>query len=401
MKGFDFFILLQPVELPVEQHSLAAARDVLLGEKQFQIALDLAIVYPLIFADLRSYFSIPIGKQLCEFVFLQFLNGFVENLLIGFVPQIGDKTALLRSQQIACAPNIQILHCQMDSASQIAEVLDRLQPTSRLRGERFRRRRQQETKGLLIASPHPPAQLVQIAQPEMLGVMDDHRIRIRDIDPVFHDGGRQQDIVIVVHETRYHLFQLFGIHLPVADGYPTIRDISQNHGLQVGQLLNTIAHEEDLSVSAHFEVDSLDNRLFVEGKHLRLNRIAIGRRRLNHRQVARAHQGELQGSGDRGGRHGKRIDIDFQLPELFLHTDSELLFLIDNQQSQIFKCHRFADQLVGTDYHINLPLRQFSLDSRRIAGRAGPGQIIHFAGKIFQAIEKSMIMLISQNSRRH
>ena len=76
----------------------------------------------------------------------------------------------------------------------------------------------------------------------------------------------------------------------MTDAYTTIRDISLNKRLQFQQVLYAVVHEEYLSVSAHFEVDSLGNDFFIECMYFCLNRITIGWRCLDDRQVSRSHE---------------------------------------------------------------------------------------------------------------
>ncbi len=58
------------------------------------------------------------------------------------------------------------------------------------------------------AAADPAAQLMQLRQPEPLGVLDHHQRRIRDIDADFDDGGRYQQMDVAPHE-RVHHFLLF------------------------------------------------------------------------------------------------------------------------------------------------------------------------------------------------
>ena len=44
------------------------------------------------------------------------------------------------------------------------------------------------------AAPHPPAQLVQLREPEAIRLLDDHHRRVRDVDPQLDDGGRHQHV---------------------------------------------------------------------------------------------------------------------------------------------------------------------------------------------------------------
>ena len=63
------------------------------------------------------------------------MNSLTENLLIRLISQVGNKSALFRPQQITGSANIQILHGNMNTASQIAKVLNRLKAPLSLCGK--------------------------------------------------------------------------------------------------------------------------------------------------------------------------------------------------------------------------------------------------------------------------
>ena len=52
----------------------------------------------------------------------------------------------------------------------------------------------------------------------------------------------------------------------------------------------SVCDKEYLSVTAHFEIDCLGNDFFIECMYFCLNRITIGWRCLDNRQVSRSHE---------------------------------------------------------------------------------------------------------------
>ena len=49
----------------------------------------------------------------------QFIHGFRQNLLVGFVAHIGNEAALLGTQKVTGSPDIQILHGNVETAAQV------------------------------------------------------------------------------------------------------------------------------------------------------------------------------------------------------------------------------------------------------------------------------------------
>ena len=131
--------------------------------------------------------------------------------------------------------------------------------------------------------------------------------------------------------------------------------------------------------------------------HFRLNGITVGRRCLDDAQVARTHQGELQGTGNGRGGHGQGIHVHFQLAELLLDGDTEFLFFVDNQQAEVFELNVFTQNAVGTDKDIHLTVRKTLDNGLGLCRRPGAAQIFHTAGQAFQALLESLEMLIGKN----
>ncbi|MPN23441.1 hypothetical protein SDC9_170829 [bioreactor metagenome] len=96
-------------------------------------------------------------------------------------------------------------------------------------------------------------------------------------------------------------------------------------------VLDAVVDDKNLSVSTHLVVDGLFHHLRIERVNLCLHGISVGRRRVNGRKIARSHQRKLQCARDRRGGHGKRIDIAFQLFQLFFRCNAKLLFFVYNQ----------------------------------------------------------------------
>ena len=56
----------------------------------------------------------------------KFRHGLVEDLLIGFVAEVGDETALFGAKEIASTSDVEILHSDIDARAEIGEILESL-----------------------------------------------------------------------------------------------------------------------------------------------------------------------------------------------------------------------------------------------------------------------------------
>ena len=76
---------------------------------------------------------------------------------------------------------------------------------------------QQVAIGPVLVPPDAAAKLMQIGQAVAVGLVDEDRVGVGNIEPAFDDRRRQQHVELDVHEIEHHLFQLVLGHLAVAD----------------------------------------------------------------------------------------------------------------------------------------------------------------------------------------
>ena len=65
------------------------------------------------------------------------------------------------------------------------------------------------------AAPDPAAQLVQLGQPEALGIFDNHQAGVGHVDAHFDDGGGDQQLQLATLELLHHRGFLGRFHAPV------------------------------------------------------------------------------------------------------------------------------------------------------------------------------------------
>ena len=227
---------------------------------------------------------------------------------------------------------------------------------------------------------------MQVAQSELLGIVDDDGIGVGHVDAALNNAGGDQYVVFVIDEIEDHLLQLLWFHLAMTDNDTGIRDFTAYQGLDLINVLDAVVDEENLSVTTHLEVDRLADDIGIEPLNLRLYRITVRWWCRDTREVAGAHQRELQGPGDWRGGHGQRVYVDFQLAKFFLDRDTELLLLVDDEQAQVLELDILADQAMGADDDVDLALFQSFQGILDLGGAASPADVIDLAREIFQAL---------------
>ena len=259
------------------------------------------------------------------------------------------------------------------------------------------RRDGQITECLAGTAPHASAQLMELAEAEILCVVYDDGVDIRHVYAALDDSGGEKDVIIVIGEIENGFLQFFGRHLPVGHNHACVRHETVDHSLQFVKPLDAVVDHEDLSVARHLEVHGLGEGLVGQRTNGCGYGIAVGGRCGYCRKIPRTHQRELKSSGNRGGTHCQRIDIGLHLFQLLLDSYAEFLLLIDHEKSQIIEFHRFADNFMGPDQNINLSGGKIGKNSLGVLCGTSTRQVIDPYGKILQSVGKSMIMLICED----
>jgi len=105
---------------------------------------------------------------------------------------------------------------------------------------------------------------VQISEPVIVGLMNEHRIRIRNIDAAFDDRRADQHVRFTSHKAQHSRFEFGRSHLPVSDVVTSFRD---NLFQPCGNFMNvvdTVMNEEDLTVPVQFAHNRLPDQVRIE-----------------------------------------------------------------------------------------------------------------------------------------
>ncbi len=289
----------------------------------------------------------------------------------------------------------------MYAAAQFAEALDSLQTASRHGGKRIAGRHKQIAERLARRAPYPASQLMQLAETEVLGIVDDDGVDIGHVDTTLYDGCGEEHIVVVVGEVDNRLLKFLGGHLAVGHDGAGVGHKAMNHLLKLVEPLDAVVDEEYLAAARHLEVNGLAHGIVAHDAHVGENRISVGRRSVDGREVARAHQGELQGARYGCSRHGECVDVYFQLFQALLHGDAEFLFLVNNEQSEVLELHRLSDEFVSAYEDVDFPFGKIGEYLACLLGGTCARQVVDTHGEILEALGECVEMLIGEHGGRH
>ena len=147
-------------------------------------------------------------------------------------------------------------------------------------------------------------------------------------------------------------------HLPVCICHICIRHKFLDLRCHFSYILDTVIDIVHLSLAGNFSFDCLPDHLIILLHHIGLDRHPVNWCFFQHTHVTDSDQTHMKRSGNRCCRKCQNINIFLQLFDLFFMLYSKTLFLINDQKSQIFKCHILTQYPVGSDDNINLSLFQ-------------------------------------------
>ena len=217
-------------------------------------------------------------------------------------------TVLFRAQKISGAAQLQIAHRNLDTASQLRKFTDRLQTFFRLLKQ-------------LVAPVHekrirsPPgtsdatADLVELRQPQPVGVVDDDRVRIRNVQSRLNDGRGHQNVDIALDEIQHNFFQFMFVHLPVGEHDVCLRNKRRHMVCHLVDVVDTVVDIIYLSAPRQLPVNRLAHHLVVVLHDVGLNRQAVHRRFLQDAHIPDANETHMQGTRNRRRRQRQNVYI--------------------------------------------------------------------------------------------
>ena len=193
-----------------------------------------------------------------------------------------DVAALLGSQDVAGATNFEVSQRDLESCAKLGRFLDRFESRDRFLAQSALVVIKQIRVGAVVTAPDSPAQLIKLRESEVMGLVDDDRIDVGDIDAGLDDGGADQDVELVFDEREHDAFELVLVHLSVADSESCLRHQTLQVLQDVVDALHAVVDEVDLTTATELSQDRLSDEPITCRCDERANRRAISWRRVDH-----------------------------------------------------------------------------------------------------------------------
>ncbi len=124
---------------------------------------------------------------------------------------------LLGAEQVAGAADLEVAHRDREPCAELGVVGERRQPRPRLRRQLVRVGIEEVRVREDVAAADAAADLVELAQAEHVGPLDDQRVRLRDVEARLDDRRRDEHVRVAGEERDHLLLQLVLAHLTVRD----------------------------------------------------------------------------------------------------------------------------------------------------------------------------------------
>ena len=194
---------------------------------------------------------------------------------------------------------------------------------------------------------------MEVAKPELLGVVDDDRIGVRHVDAVSTILVAINTSYLIIHEIEDDLSSFSGSICPCPMA-TRASGTSPYWRFHLVNVLDTVVDEEHPLVPAHLEIDRFR---MISG----LNAPPPSARDNGWRW--RGDAGKVPPPSRRNVRYGgsgvaviaKVSTFTFSCRSFSLTDTPELLLLVDDKQAQILETYILADDPVGADQDIHSP----------------------------------------------
>lgn len=129
------------------------------------------------------------------------------------------------------------------------------------------------TNPLNLSSPHSSTELMKLCKSEVFCFVDDNGIRIEEVDTIFDDRRREEDIMITQFEFHNTVFELVRWELSVGDDHFCLWNKCLYFFFENWEGLDGVVNKEYFASTSEFLLNSpFDNRRII-ASHSGMNRL--------------------------------------------------------------------------------------------------------------------------------
>ena len=174
-------------------------------------------------ADAQIDQTFEIGRRR-GFTFLQ-ADRFIQKLQIEIVADGFHLAMLLRAEEISGAAQLEIAHGDLEAGTEFGKFADRGKALLGDFGEDFIACKREVGVGAARRTPDAAAQLVKLGKSHPVGVVDDQRIHVRNVDARFDDRRTDEQVDFMIEQPLPDRGKLVFVHPAVSGCDARLRDL--------------------------------------------------------------------------------------------------------------------------------------------------------------------------------
>ena len=262
----------------------------------------------------------------CALAAHEALDGLLEHAQIQVEADGVHVAGLLGAEEVPRPAHLHVLERDLVARAELGVVLEHLQAALGVGIDGVGD--EEIAVGAAVRAPDAPAQLIELREAEVIGAIDEHRVRVRHVEAALDDERGDEDVHLAADEAVHDVLELALAHLTVRDGDARARHDATDAIGVCDDRLDAVVDEEHLAAAIELARDPLVDQAVVvarldEGQHGR----SVARRRLHERHVAQAGERQVQRARDGRRREREHVGLELELlePLLVLHTEAMLL----------------------------------------------------------------------------
>ena len=251
-----------------------------------------------------------------------------------------------------------------------------------------------------VRAADPAADLVELAEPEGVGPLDDQRVGLRDVDARLDDRGRDEHVGVAGEERVHALLEIALAHLAVGDEEP-------EPGAELAELLahlldrlDAVVEVERLAAAPVLPLERLLDHVLVVLPHGRPDRTPALGRRLDDRDVAEPGERHVQRARNRGRGEGEHVDLEPDRAEQLLLRDAEPLLLVEDDEPELLGDHVAREDAMGADEHVDLAGGEVGEHLLRLGRLAESRDHLDVQREVAEALAERVPVLLGEDRRR-
>ena len=198
-------------------------------------------------------------------------------------------SVLFRSENISRSANFEVTKCNTNPWSELCKFSNCLQTLFRLLRKTFSFFIQEKGIGNPVGTSYTPANLIELGKSHPVRILDNQRIRVRNIETGFNNRSGNQNINFSRNKGKHDFLEFPLPHLPVSIGHPGIRHEPLHTHCRIRYAFYPIVHIVNLSVSSKLPLNRFPDGGFIFLHDIGLNRQTVKGRLFQDGKVTNSH----------------------------------------------------------------------------------------------------------------